>query len=396
MNAEGKRASPVRTETQARHVNRSGGALVRMTGLVRKESIQVLRDPSALLIAFVLPVVLLFLFAFAVSLDVDRVPFGVVVEGEGPAAQELVAAFEASDWLDVRLARDRRELEPALVAGDIRGFMVIPRNLESVLAYATSEAAVQIVTDGSVPSVASAAAGYAQGIYLDWLGDRAANAGLDASPSVGLEQRFRFNPELESRRVLLPGTIAIIMTMIGTLLTALVVAREWERGTMEALMSTPASMFEILLSKLVPYFALGLATTLGCTVLCMVLFDLPLRGSWFALLLLSSAFLLPALGQGLLISTLAKNQFIAAQFALLTGFLPAFLLSGFLFEIASMPGVIRAITTIVAARWYVEGLQTVFLAGDIWPLLIKDIAILGAIGAAFVGISIARSGRTLD
>jgi len=371
-------------------------AVKRMRGLIRKESIQVLRDPSALLIAFVLPVILLFLFAYAVSLDVDEVPFAVVVEGEGPAAQDLVAAFESSDWLDVRLARDRREIEPALVAGDIRGYIVIPADFEQRLGYRTSDAAVQIITDGSLPTIANATANYAQGIYLQWLGTRLADAGNAVTPAITLEQRFWFNPEMESRRVLLPGAIAIIMTMIGTLLTALVVAREWERGTMEALMSTPATTVEILLSKLVPYFMLGLITTCACTVLCITLFDLPLRGSWFALLLLSSAFLLPALGQGLLISALAKNQFIASQIALLSGFLPAFLLSGFLFEIASMPAPIRAITTIVSARWYVEGLQSIFLAGDIWPLLLKDIGILLLLGTVLLGISIKRASGTLD
>lgn len=371
-------------------------ALKRMRGLIRKESIQVFRDPSALLIAFVLPVILLFLFAYAVSLDIDEVPFAVVVEGEGPAAQDLVATFESSAWLDVRIVRDRRTVEPALVAGDIRGYMVIPADFEQRLAYRTSTAAVQIITDGSQPTVATAAANYAQGIYQHWLVNRLADAGITAAPTITLEPRFWFNPELESRRVLLPGAIAIVMTMIGTLLTALVVAREWERGTMEALMSTPATTFEILLSKLVPYFMLGLVTTVACTTLCIVLFDLPLRGSWFALLLLSSAFLLPALAQGLLISSLAKNQFIASQVALLSGFLPAFLLSGFLFEIASMPAPIRAITTIVSARWYVEGLQSVFLAGDIWPLLLKDIGILLLLGVVLLGLSIKRSSGTLD
>ncbi|NND89556.1 MAG: ABC transporter permease [Granulosicoccus sp.] len=376
----------------------------RLWALVRKECIQVMRDPSALLIAFVLPLVLLFLFAFAVSLDVDEVAFAVVVESEGPAAQDLVAAYQRNDWLDVRIAQDRREVDEAMESGDIRGYVVIPADFEQRLRYHTSDSALQIITDGSQPSTAAAAASYASGIYQHWLSSGLAIPGelyrTDTPAStesiIEIEQRFWFNPELDSRQVLLPGAIAIIMTMIGTLLTALVVAREWERGTMEALMSTPASGVEILLAKIVPYYLLGLVATLICTGICLTLFGLPLRGSWLALLTLSATFLLPALGQGLLISTLAKSQFIASQIALLTAFLPAFLLSGFLFEIASMPAPIRAITGIVSARWYVEGLQTVFLAGDRWPLLLKDMGILALIGTVFIGLSIRHSSGTLD
>lgn len=374
----------------------SAGATRRLAGLIRKETVQVFRDPSALLIAFVLPVVLLFLFAYAVSLDIKNIPFAIVAEGNGPATQDLVAAYESNRFLDTRLARDRREVEDALLAGDIKGFIVLPHDLESRLAYNTKAASVQIITDGAQPNTANFANAYARGIYQNWLSERLQANGRNAASTITLEPRYWFNPELESRRVLLPGALAIIMTMIGTLLTALVVAREWERGTMEALMSTSATTVEILLAKLIPYFVLALVTTLACTALCMSLFDLPLRGSLFALIVLSCVFLLPALGQGLMISALARNQFIAAQIALLSAFLPAFLLSGFLFEINSMPVPIQWLSSIVSARWYVEGLQTVFLAGDIWPLLFKDMAILAVMGFVFIGIAIKRSSGTLD
>lgn len=364
----------------------------RLHALIRKESIQVLRDPSALLIALVLPLVLLFLFAYAVSLDVRGVRFGVVIEREGAATTELLNAFESSKWLDVRMAHDRRELASQLVSGDIRGMLIIPADFESRLASADQPLNVQIITDGSQPNTANFAASYARGIYQSWLATRMTGN----ATAVSVEPRFWFNPELESRRVLLPGAIAIIMTMIGTLLTALVVSREWERGTMEALLSTPATTAEILLAKLTPYFALGLVATMVCTMISLFVFDVPLRGSAGALLLLSVIFLLPALGQGLLISAIARNQFIAAQVALITGFLPAFLLSGFLFEIASMPAPIRMLTTLVPARWYVEGLQSVFLAGDIWALLLKDMLILSGQGLILVLLAVRSSRRGLD
>lgn len=351
-----------------------------------------LRDPSALLIALVLPLVLLFLFAYAVSLDVHGVRFGLVIERPGAASSELLNAFESSEWLDVQVAHDRRELESVLVSGEIRGMLIVPADLESRLVSAERALDVQIITDGSQPNTANFAANYARGIYESWLISR---LGGPAS-AIAVEPRFWFNPELDSRRVLLPGAIAIIMTMIATLLTALVVSREWERGTMEALLSTPATTIEILLAKLVPYFVLGMAATVVCTAISLFLFELPMQGSFAALLLLSVIFLLPALGQGLLISAIARNQFIAAQLALITGFLPAFLLSGFLFEIASMPAPIRLLTMIVPARWYVEGLQTLFLAGDVWSLLWRDMAILSVQGMTLVLLSVWHSRGGLD
>jgi ABC-2 type transport system permease protein len=365
----------------------------RLAALVRKETLQVLRDPSALLIAFVLPVVLLFLFAYAVSLDVRDVRLGVVLESDGAAAQSLAAAFAGTRYFDMTPARDRRTVEQELVAGRVRGFVVIPQDFERRLAAGNGRPIVQVVTDGSQPNTASFVGGYAEGVVQNWLAGRGTGSG---SAQIALQPRFWFNEETESRRFLVPGAIAIVMTMIGTLLTALVVAREWERGTMEAVMSTPAGIVEILVGKLAPYFMLGLIATLGCALFAVTLFDVPLRGSWLALLLLSCVFLVPALGQGLLISAVAKNQFVAAQISMLSGFLPALLLSGFLFEIDSMPAVIRWFTRIIAARYFVASLQTVFLAGDVWSLFLPDIGAMLAIGAVFFVITAARTRKSLD
>jgi ABC-2 type transport system permease protein len=363
----------------------------RLGALVVKETLQVARDPSALLIAFVLPVVLLFLYAFAVSLDVRDVKLGVVLEDDTPAAQSLAAAFAATRYFEVTPARHRREVEGPLVSGKIQGFVVIPADFERRLAERRPPL-VQIITDGTQPNTASFVGNYAQGVVGNWLGER----NSAAAPTVALEPRVWFNPELESRRFLTPGAIAIVMTMIGTLLTAMVVAREWERGTMEAILSTPAAITEILLGKLLPYFGLGLIATLGCASIALVLFDVPLRGSWLALLTLSCTFLVPALGQGLLISAVARNQFVAAQAALMSGFLPAFLLSGFIFEIDSMPAPIRALTYLVPARYFVPSLQTVFLAGDVWDEFLPNMLAMLAIGAVFFTIALKKTRKSLD
>ncbi len=365
----------------------------RLTALIRKESLQIVRDPSAILIAFVLPVIMLFLFAFAMSLDVQRVPIALVMETESAEGQDLASAFAGSRYFVVTTVRDRRAAAEALIAGRERGFVVIPQDFEQRLQGRADGALVQIITDGAAPNTASFVASYAQSTVALW---RAGRANAQPAGGISLTPRFWFNPELESRQVFIPGAIAIIMTMIGTLLTALVVAREWERGTMEAMISTPAGMTEILLGKLIPYFALGLIACLGSALIATVLLGVPMRGSWFALLILSSGFLLPALGQGLLISALVRNQFLASMISVLSGFLPAFLLSGFLFEIDSMPAVIQAITTIVAARYFVASLQTLFLAGDVWPLFLQSLASMLALGFAFLLVARLRTRKTLD
>lgn len=364
----------------------------RLLALVRKEGLQVIRDPSAILIAFVLPVILLFLFAYAVSLDIRQVPIGVVLETDDARAQSLAAAFSGTRYFQVTPARDRRAVASAVAAGHLKGFVVIPGDFAHRLAAPLAGPLVEILTDGSQPNNAGFVANYAQGVVLGWLQAQ----GLAPNPRVELRPRFWFNPEIESRRFLVPGAIAIIMTMIGTLLTALVLAREWERGTLEALFSTPARVAEILLGKLLPYFGLGLLATLGSAALAISVFGLPLQGSWGALLLVSAVFLIPALGQGLVISAIAKNQFIAAQIALFTGFLPAFLLSGFLFEIDSMPLPIRTLSLVVPARYFIASLQTVFLAGDTWPVLLPNMAAMLAIGAVFFTLARLKTRKSLD
>lgn len=360
----------------------------RLLALVSKESLQIVRDPSAILIAFVLPVLLLFLFAYAVSLDIRQVHLGVVLQSDSAQAQSLAAEFSGTPYFRVMPVRHRKEVTPLLVSGELKGYVLIPADFDRRLSR--GDPLIQVITDGTQPNTANFVAGYTRGVLVNWLSDR----GLQAP--IRLDARFWFNPEVETRKFLVPGAIAIIMTMIGTLLTALVVAREWERGTMEALLSTPARIPEILLGKLLPYFGLGLVATMGSTLLAIHIFDVPLRGSWAALLLVSSCFLVPALGQGLVISALARNQFIAAQAALFSGFLPAFLLSGFLFEIDAMPAPIRWLTHIVPARYFIESLHSVFLVGDVWSLLLQDMFAMLGLGTVMFVIARVKTRKSLE
>ena len=375
-----------------KHSTPSRCNLRRLLAIARKETYKIFRDPSTLLVAFVLPVVMLFLFAYAVSLDTRNVRIGVVLEADGEAAQSLAAAFSGSRYFSVTPARDRREVEPAVIAGKLRGFVVIPQDFGARLQRGNTAALVQIVTDGTQPNTATFVANYANGVVSAWMAGR----NSATPPVIDVQPRFWFNAEMESRRALIPGALSIIMTIIGTLLTALVVSREWERGTMEGIFSTPATVLEIILGKLLPYFCLGLAATCITAALAVGVFDVPLRGSLLTLLLLSAVFLIPALGQGLLISTIARNQFVAAQLALISGFLPAFLLSGFLFEIRSMPPIIQALTHIVAARYFNAGLQTVFLAGDVWSLLLPSIGAMLLLGAVLFAAVVRKTKKTLE
>ncbi|MDR9807296.1 ABC transporter permease [Rhizobium hidalgonense] len=368
----------------------SSGRRRRLFALVRKESFQAIRDPSSILIAFVLPLILLFLFGYGVSLDTSRTRIGLVTEAMTPLTEDLSASFQASRYFDVAIGRDRRLFEEDLVIGKVRGIVIIPAEFTTRYSAGNSPS-IQVIVDGSDPNTANFVQNYAQGAVANWEQQRQADV-AKRNPAIAVEQRFWFNPELTSRNFLVPGSIAIVMTLVGTLLTSLVVAREWERGTMEAMMATPVTAVELLAGKILPYFLLGLTSMTLCVLLSVFLFGVPFRGSVAALYALSAAFLIPALGQGLLISTATKNQFLASQLALISAFLPAFLLSGFLFEINSMPQVIQWITFIVPARYLIPSLQTVFLAGDIWPMFGKAIFVMLTIGGIMFVLA-ARSTR---
>lgn len=353
----------------------------RLRALIWKEAIQIVYDPSSILIAFVLPVILLFLFGYAVSLDSTKLKIGFAIENRSPETESLLAAFRDSKYFILKVSFSRQELEKDLVAGNIRGLVVVPINFSRMRQWNGAEPPVQVIADGSEPTTANFVQNYARALVTLWAQERAMETGIPMPASIDIENRMWFNPSLESKNYLVPGSIAIIMTMIGTLLTALVVAREWERGTMEAMMATPVRIQEIILGKLLPYFGLGLGSMVFCTIVAMFVFQTPFRGTFLALLLLSSLFLFTCLGIGLLVSTLAKNQFVAAQFSLVLAFLPAVQLSGFIFEISSMPLIIQGLTYLFPARYFVQGLQSIFLAGDVPRILLSNGIVLAGFSA---------------
>ena len=352
-----------------------GGALMRLRGMVRKESLQILRDPSSIAIAFVMPVVLLLLFGYGVSLDAQHIPLAMVIERPDANSASFAAAFQQSEYFSPRRFDSIQDAEQALRERQVDGIVWLRGDFSRRL-LAAGDAPVGVILNGVDANQARIASGYIQGAWQSWLQAYASSHGQELTLPAAVEQRVWFNPALRSRNFLVPGLVAVIMTLIGALLTALVVAREWERGTMEALMVTPIRIGELLLGKLLPYFVLGMGGMLLSVAMARWQFGVPLTGSFWLLLVTSTLFMLVALGMGLLISTVARNQFVAGQIAILVTFLPAFILSGFIFDIGSMPAPIQFITHVVPARYFVAILQTLFLAGDVWPVVLSNAAAL--------------------
>ncbi|MDR3154968.1 MAG: ABC transporter permease [Deltaproteobacteria bacterium] len=350
--------------------------------MIRKEALQIARDPSAIAIAFALPLILLFIFGYGISLDSGRIKAGIVLESPDEASRSLLASFSGSRFFDVRTGTDLRLFEADLMRRRLSAIVVIPAGFTRDLAGGKAMP-IQVITDGTESNAAHFALAYSLGAVEGWALREAALQGAAAGPLIDVVPRFRYNPELSSRNFIIPGSLSIVMTLIGVLLTALVVAREWERGTMESLLSTPVTVNQVILAKMATYYILAIVSVLICLAVAAFWYKVPFRGSVAALLAMSTVFLASALGQGLLISALARDQYLASQAALVSGFLPSFFLSGFVFELASMPEPIQAVSRLVAARYFVGSLQTVFLVGDVWPLFLKSMGAMAVIGLAF-------------
>lgn len=369
-----------------------------LRALIKKETLQIKRDPSALLIAFILPLILLIIFGYGINLDNNKVNVGLVIENTSPDINSLAKALTDSTYLNVlKIAQDKRAIEKSLIKEGARGIIIIPQDFSIKSALKSESAPIQVIADGSEPNVASFLHNYVAGIIQIWLLHQAEDNGIVVPDSlISVEPRFWYNEELKSRNFLVPGSIAIIITLIGTLLTALVIAREWERGTMEAILATPVTITQIVLGKLIPYFILGMCSMIVCWIIATLWYDVPFRGSFLLLILSTSAFLVSALGLGFLISSVSKDQFLASQLALMSAFLPSYMLSGFIFEISSMPEIIRAITYCIPARYFITILQCLFLVGNIGKLILYNALSILFIGAIFFSITLFKTSKKLD
>ena len=361
--------------------------------LIQKEARQIVRDPSSIAIGIVLPVVLILLFGYGLSLDVTEVPVALVVEDPSPTAMDLVASFRLSHYFDVQLTTSIARAESLMRSRKVDGIIRIRPDFSRALSLGNAE--VQVLVHGVDANHARIIQGYARGAIGQWTARRSAQGITVASGPVNVQSRMWFNEANESRYFLVPGLIVLIMTLIGALLTALVMAREWERGTLEALFVTPVRVDEILLGKTVPYFILGVIGLALCLLAAKFLFYVPFRGSVTVLTAASTLYLLVALGIGLLISSAFKSQFVASQITLLVTFLPAVMLSGFLFDLSSMPALVRLVTYVLPARYYVALLQTIFLAGDIWAVILPNMGVLALMAAGLLILTYRATHKSL-
>ncbi len=366
----------------------------RVRALVLKEAHQVVRDPSSIAIGVVLPVILILLFGYGLSLDVKNVPLAVVIEQATPEAIDLEAGFALSPYFRPRITQAMPPAQLLLLEHRVDGIVRIPADFSRHVS--SGDAVLQLIVHGGDANRARIIEGYVQGVVADWSARQSAAGQPGASATVNVQSRLWFNEADNSSYFLVPGLVVLVMTLIGALLTAMVMAREWERGTLEALLVTPVRSEEILLGKTLPYFLLALIGFALCVLASQFLFHVPLRGSLWVLLGASMLYVLVALGIGLLISSWVKNQLVASQLTMLATFMPAFMLSGFLFDLRSMPIVVRLITYALPARYYVALLQSVFLAGDVWTVIVPNTLALAAMAAGLALASRAAMSKSLE
>jgi ABC-2 type transport system permease protein len=342
--------------------------LRRLFAISRKEVFQVLRDSRSLLTVLLMPLMLMSTLGYGVNLDTKHIRVFAYDREGSQASQDLLKRFQSSDYFDlVATVTDYRALGAALDDGRCQLAIVIPYDFSARL-HDGRPVYVQALVDGSDNNTAELAIGYAQGVLASYGAVvqaeylRKSNA-PSVNPVLSVDARTWFNEDLESKNFIVPGVAAIVMAVVGVLLTSLTVAREWERGTMEQLISTPVTALEIIIGKLLPYFALGLFDTAICAAIAVWWFQVPFRGSVVALAVGSGIYLIAILGLGFWISVATKNQLAASQIGLVTAFLPSFLLSGFTFPINQMPIGVQPFTYLIAARYYIVILKSVFLRG---------------------------------
>lgn len=368
--------------------------LRRIAALVRKEAHQLFRDPSSLAIGIAMPLLLILLFGYALSLDVKNVPVAVVLEDPSPEATDLAASFTLSPYFDARLLTAMPHAQELMLEQKVDAIVRIRPDFARRLNQGDAE--VQILVYGSDANRARIIQEYARGALAEWSAQRGMEGGAEAAAGAAVVQsRLWFNEADESHYFLVPGLIVLIMTLIGALLTALVMAREWERGTLEALFVTPVRAGEILIAKMIPYFALGMVGLAICILAAKFLFEVPIRGSISILVAVSMLYLIVALSIGLLISCVTKSQFVSSMATLLVTFLPALFLSGFLFDLRSMPAAVRILSYALPARYYVSLLQTVFLAGDIWGVILPNAAVLAGMTVGLLALTRAVATKSL-
>ncbi len=356
-------------------------SLTRLAAVARKEVLHLRRDPRSLILAFLLPVLLTVLFGYAISWDVDDIETGVLDQNGSKASRELLDAFRASGYFRVStFLEDPSEIRGLIDRGEVRIVLVIPPDFTRDLG-AGRTARIQAIVDGSDANTANIAMGYARAIVQSYsLG--ITFEGRRFRPPIRVESRVWYNEEVSSRNMIVPGLVAVIMMIIAAMLTSLTIAREWERGTMEQLAATPVTRTEVVLGKMLPYIGIGLFDVFGVSAIGVLLFGVPFRGSPLLLMVLSIAFLVGALGMGMLISAVTRTQVLATQVAMVATYLPAFLLSGFMFDVKVMPALLEGLTYLIPARYFLVVTRGIFLKGVGLDVLAAQSLLMVAFGLA--------------
>ena len=354
---------------------RSGFA-TRLVALIRKETRQLLRDRSNLLVGLLLPFALILLFGYGLSFDVTNAPVAVVMEDQSPVARDAVAGLAGSPYLAPVMVASMEDAETLMRAKKIDGIVRIP--VDFARARAAGSGRVQLIVNGADSTTASSIEGYVTGAVQTAMLHTADRAGGGPGAGVTLVQRTWFNEAGNSRWYLVPGLLVLVMTLIGAFLTSLLIAREWERGTLESLFVTPVRPTEIVLSKLAPYVVVGTIDMVVCLLCARFLFGVPVRGSLVIVMVASLLYLVVSLLIGLAISGVTRNQFAASQMAMLASFMPAMMLSGFVFDLRNVPIAIQVVAQVLPATHFMQLVKTLFLAGTVWPIVAKSCAILSA------------------
>lgn len=376
--------------------------LRRLTAVSKKEFIHVLRDPRSLMMGIGMPMILLFLFGYALTLDVERVPLAVWDQANSVESRELISRFSGSRYFDLRITTDNyRRIEDAIDRRQALIALVIPPDFSRRLSRGETTV-VQAIVDGSDPNTATIALGYADATALEYSRriamEQLRRAGMipDGIPALELTPRVWFNSDMTSRNFIFPGLIAVVMMIMAAILTSLSMAREWESGTMEQLIATPVTPLELIMGKLAPYACIGILDLILCVGVGQFVFQVPLRGSLWLLTPLAMLFLFGALSFGLLLSIITKSQLLASQLAIVTTVLPAFLLSGFIFPIENMPLPIRVVTHIVTARYFVFILRGIYLKdvgiGVLWP----EVLFLAGFGVIVMTVAVRKFKKKID
>lgn len=373
-------------------MRKPGFSSIRLWALVKKEFIHIIRDPRSLAMAFLMPLILLILFGYAITMDIKTLNLAVYDQDKSAASRNYLEGFPASSYFSVvAAAESHAEVRALLDQGRVHLALVIPRHFARDLEQGRTTK-VQLLADGSDANTATIALGYAEAVT-----NRFSTARLGSKIELAVDNRLRvwYNPELKSRWFIIPGLIAVIMTVITALLTSLTVSREWESGTMEQLIATPVQPIELFLGKMAPYFVIGVLDVLFSVAMGVWVFDVPLRGSFLFLLGVTTMFLIGGLSLGIMVSTIAKSQLVASQLAMVVTFLPAFLLSGFLYSIDNMPRFLQVVTHVVQARYFVEVLKNIFLKASPPSFVADDLIFLGLFAGVVFAVALGKFRKKL-